>query len=92
MTLAIQSPVQSFPDLATPNPSVSTQKTAATSSGTEDKVELSAAAQVKLLYQEGNSVSAIASSLSLPTKTVDSYLDITATAEAALLSAELKKG
>jgi predicted transcriptional regulator len=55
-------------------------------------VELSAALPVELLYRQGKSVSDIATSLALPTKIVNSYLNITETTEAALLSAELKKG
>lgn len=43
----------------------------------EDKVELSAASQAKLLKHQGQSVAQIATSLALTTKTVDDYLGIT---------------
>jgi hypothetical protein len=44
----------------------------------EDTVTLSAAAQANAMYQSGQSVSSIASSLGASASTVDSYLGITA--------------
>jgi hypothetical protein len=58
----------------------STQTGAATKAATdsqEDTVKLSTAAQAKLLYKQGQSVSAIASSLGTTAKEVDDYLGIT---------------
>jgi len=50
-----------------------------------DTVQLSTAAQAKLMKHQGQSVSQIANSLALTTKTVDEYLGITeSTTEAAL--------
>lgn len=46
----------------------------------EDTVKLSDSAQAEAMYQSGQSVSSIASSLGTTVDTVDSYLDITATA------------
>ena len=43
----------------------------------EDTVKLSTAAQAKQLHQQGQNVSAIASSLGTDTKTIDNYLGIT---------------
>ncbi len=57
------------------NAAASTAAQAATSQ--EDTVKLSAAAQAKLLHQQGQSISTIASSLGTTTKAVDSYLGIT---------------
>jgi DNA-binding NarL/FixJ family response regulator len=53
--------------------------TTQTASEQQDSVKLSAKAQAKLLHQEGQSVSAIAASLGISVKTVDSYLGITLT-------------
>lgn len=50
-------------------------------SSKDDIVNLSTAAQVKLLYQEGNSASEIASQLKIDVKTVESYLDPGSTIE-----------
>lgn len=68
---------------------VETEKTPATTttSSTKDAVEISAAAQAKLLHQQGQSISSIASALGTDTKTVDDYLGITLTNE---LTATLK--
>jgi DNA-binding CsgD family transcriptional regulator len=49
-------------------------KAKATATPKEDTAELSLAAQVLLLYQEGNSVSEIAAKLKIDVKTVESYL------------------
>jgi hypothetical protein len=64
-------------------------KTTAVSS-TKDTVQISAAAQAKLLHQAGQSVKSIASALGTDTKTVDDYLGIATTEAltAALKSAE----
>jgi hypothetical protein len=43
----------------------------------QDSVKLSTAGQAKLLHQEGQSVSAIASSLGTDTKAINNYLGIT---------------
>jgi hypothetical protein len=55
----------------------------------QDKVELSAAAQAKMLEDEGQSVAQIASNLALPTKTVESYLGITTSSETQILAAKI---
>jgi hypothetical protein len=47
-----------------------------TTTSTKDTVEISTAAQAKLLHQQGQSVSSIASALGTDTKTVDGYLGI----------------
>jgi DNA-binding NarL/FixJ family response regulator len=64
-------------------------KTTATAD-TKDTVEISTAAQAKLLHQQGQSVKSIASALGTDTKTVDDYLGIATTEAltAALKSAE----
>ena len=51
------------------------QTTQATSD--EDSVKLSAAAQAKMMYKQGQSVSSIAHSMGTTTKAVDDYLGIT---------------
>ena len=58
---------------------VSVQQPAATAAAKpkDDTVELSMAAQVQLLYQQGNSASEIAMKLHIDVKTVDSYLQTT---------------
>lgn len=65
-----------------------TKTTATTAS--DDSVQISAAAQAKLLHQSGQSVTSIASALGTDTKTVDDYLGIATTEAltAALKSAE----
>jgi len=64
-------------------------KTTATAD-TKDTVQISAAAQAKILHQAGQSVKSIASALGTDTKTVDDYLGIAASEAltAALKSAE----
>lgn len=47
---------------------------------TEDTVKISASAQAQAMYQSGQSVTSIASSLGASVNIVDSYLGITATA------------
>jgi hypothetical protein len=73
-------------DLSTQNTSVTTTqnstKQAATdeavaSASHEDTVKLSAAAQAKLMEQQGMTVKQIATNLTTDTKTVDQYLGIT---------------
>jgi hypothetical protein len=53
-----------------------TNATASTASAGQDTVKLSETAQVKLLYKQGESVSAIASSLGTTTKEVNDELGI----------------
>lgn len=48
---------------------------------TKDTVQISAAAQAKLLHQQGQSVAVIAASLGTTAKTVDDYLGIALTQE-----------
>jgi len=50
--------------------------TKTTKGSQEDTVTLSAAAQAKLLHQQGHSVTAIAASLGIDAQTVDGYLSI----------------
>jgi hypothetical protein len=72
---------------ATHDPTKTTQP-ATTSQG--ETVKISAAAQARMLRQEGQSVANIAASLGTNTKTVDDYLGITVTdaIEKALQAAE----
>jgi hypothetical protein len=67
----------------------STAKAPAVAKSPEDKVEVSVAAQAKLLKHQGQSVAQIASSLALTTKTVDDYLGITESTSAGLNLAAL---
>jgi DNA-binding NarL/FixJ family response regulator len=46
-------------------------------SSEEDSVKLSAAAQAKMLYKQGESVSTIAHAMGTSTKTINDYLGIT---------------
>lgn len=54
-----------------------TTTTQTTAAQEQDDVKLSAAAQAKLLHQQGQSVQVIASSLGATVKQVDDYLGIT---------------
>jgi hypothetical protein len=54
-----------------------TETTAATTTAQDDTVKLSAAAEAKMLYKQGQGVSTIAASLGTDAKTVDSYLGLT---------------
>ena len=65
------------PEVAATVRTAPVQAQAAASSMPEDTVKLSAAAQAKLLYKQGESVSSIASSLGTSVSAVDSYLGIT---------------
>lgn len=58
-----------------------TQQTTTQAAAQQDTVKLSDKAQAQLLHQQGESVSAIASSLGVTKDTVDSYLNITVDAE-----------
>ncbi|MDR3775349.1 MAG: hypothetical protein P4K97_00515 [Terracidiphilus sp.] len=60
---------------------VQTEQTTTTTATTaqEDSVKISAAAQAKLLHQQGQSVTVIAAALGTTTKAVDGYLGITLT-------------
>jgi DNA-binding NarL/FixJ family response regulator len=65
--------------------------TPATTTSQEDTVKLSATAQAKQLYHQGQGVSTIAASLGTDTKTVNNYLGITLEKEIAqTLEATLK--
>ncbi len=58
------------------NTAAAPQKTQPTTNDTADTVKLSASQQVVQLYQQGQQVSQIASTLSLPVETVNTYLGI----------------
>jgi len=60
---------------------VQTEQPTKTTASTKDTVEISAAAQAKLLHQQGQSVTVIAATLGTTAKTVDEYLGITLTQE-----------
>jgi len=55
------------------------QRPQPTANASADTVRLTEAQQVYQLYNQGQEVSQIATSLSLPVETVDSYLNITPT-------------
>jgi hypothetical protein len=69
--------------------SEATQKATTNAKLPEDKVELSAAAQARLLEKAGESVSQIASNLATTAKTVDEYLGITSSSTAVVEAAAL---
>lgn len=78
---------QTVPQAPTSNTVDSPAKAPITVKAPEDKVELSDAAQAKLLEHQGQSVAQIASSLALTTKTVDDYLGLTETSDLQSLAA-----
>lgn len=60
-----------------PQPPSQPTSTASSSAAQDDTVKLSETAQAKLMHQQGQSVSAIASALGTSTKQIDSDLNIT---------------
>jgi hypothetical protein len=76
MAISISSSLSATPTVA--QPSSSTPATVQpTQKDSTDTVRLSQAAQVHLLKQQGQSLSQIATNLSIPVATVDGYLGIT---------------
>jgi hypothetical protein len=91
-TTASNMPDRTQVDSASKTTAVQTEQPTKTSTtaDTKDTVQISAAAQAKILHQAGQSVNSIASALGTDTKTVDDYLGIATTEAltAALKSAE----
>jgi hypothetical protein len=91
-TTASNMPARTQVDSASKTTAVHTEQPTKTSTtaDTKDTVQISAAAQAKILHQAGQSVNSIASALGTDTKTVDDYLGIATTEAltAALKSAE----
>jgi hypothetical protein len=79
MNISVSGSLSTPPSLAEPvsAPSAVNQPSPRTAAPADvDNVKLSQAAQVRLLKQEGQPLSQIASNLSIPMATVDSYLGI----------------
>ncbi len=81
MSISLSSSLSSVESLAAANPSPNTAaaqiaQQAVNNSG--DTVQLSEVQQVYQLYNQGQTVSQIATSLSLPVDTVNNYLNISA--------------
>jgi hypothetical protein len=70
---------------------VQTVQPTRTTAATQDTVQISAAAQAKLLHQAGQSVNSIASALGTSVSTVDSYLGITVAVSVPLVAASSAK-
>lgn len=89
-TTASNMPDRTQVDSAAKTTATQTEQPTTTTASTKDTVQISAAAQAKLLHQAGQSVKSIASALGTDTKTVDDYLGIATTEAltAALKSAE----
>jgi DNA-binding NarL/FixJ family response regulator len=81
MSISLSSSLSTVASLAAANPSPNSAAAPAAqlpTSNSEDTVRLSESQQVYQLYNQGQTVSQIASSLSLPVDTVNSYLNISA--------------
>jgi hypothetical protein len=79
MGISISGSLSSPPSVASSSPSTPTTARPAPKANTDDTVKLSQAAQVHLLKQQGQTLSQIASNLSIPITTVDGYLGIAVT-------------
>jgi DNA-binding CsgD family transcriptional regulator len=79
MSISISGSLSPLPSVALSSPSTPTTAQPAPTAGTDDTVKLSQAAQVHLLKQQGQTLSQIASNLSIPITTVDGYLGIAVT-------------
>jgi DNA-binding CsgD family transcriptional regulator len=79
MSISISGSLSSLPSVASSSPSTPTTAQPAPKADTDDTVKLSQAAQVHLLKQQGQTLSQIASNLSIPITTVDNYLGIAVT-------------
>jgi hypothetical protein len=88
-TTASNIPDRTAIDSTTKAAAVQTEQAAtpAATTATKDTVQISAAAQARLLHQQGQSVNSIATALGTDSKTVDDYLGITT---AAALTAAVK--
>jgi response regulator of citrate/malate metabolism len=93
-TTASNMPDRTQVDSATKTAVVQTEQPASTTGtapATTDTVQISAAAQAKILHQAGQSVNSIASALGTSVSTVDSYLGITVSVSVPLVAAPVAK-